>query len=47
MTDDTIPMDKLARVYRKIKAELDAEKTSILLLINRQGRDRFTAVTVK
>jgi len=26
---------------------LDAEKTSILLLINRQGRDRFTAVTVK
>ena len=24
MTDDTIPMDKLARVYRKIKAEIDA-----------------------
>jgi len=23
MTDDTIPMDKLARVYRKIKAEID------------------------
>ena len=24
MTEDTIPMDKLARIYRKIKAEIDA-----------------------
>jgi hypothetical protein len=23
MTEDTIPMDKLARIYRKIKAEID------------------------
>ena len=42
-----VQVENLDEVRKAIKAELDAEKTSILLLINRQGRDRFTAVTVK
>ena len=42
-----VQVENLDQARKAIKAELDAEKTSILLLINRQGRDRFTAVTVK
>lgn len=42
-----VQVENLDEARKAIKAEIDAEKTSILLLINRQGRDRFTAVTIK
>ena len=42
-----VQVENLDEARKAIKAEIDADKTSILLLINRQGRDRFTAVTIK
>jgi serine protease Do len=42
-----VQVENLAEADNAVQAEIEADKTSILLLINRQGRDRFTAVTIK